>query len=413
MDQKQTRVALVVIVFTVFLDLLGLTLAIPVFTPLCLDQTGGILSPGTSMPIRTIILGLLLGIYPLFQFFSSPILGVLSDRHGRKTVLSYSILGMFAGYILMAVGIRIGSLALALLSRMIMGGLSGNLSVNQSAISDISDEKSRPGNFGLIGAAFGASFFIGPALGGFLSDPKIVSWFNYDIPFWLASILTLVNFIQVSLQFPETLPVEKRKLRDFHPLTGPVNIIKAFQDPVHRNLFLVVFFLGFGFNFFTQFFQVYLIDRFSITRSQIGILFSFIGISSILVQAFVIRPVTRRFRPSQILSFTFILLAAVFPLILLMPSFVLIFPVVFLVPLFNGLSNPNLTAVISGLGSEHSQGEILGVNQSIQAAAQFIPPLIGGFIVGYNTTLPIWITSAMILIAWLLFIWCRKKQCIY
>ncbi len=413
MEQKKTGTALTVVVFTVFMDLLGLTLAIPVFTPLCLDQTGGILSPGTSMPVRTIILGLLLGIYPLFQFFSSPILGALSDRHGRKTVLSYSILGMLAGYILMAVGIRIGNLPLALFSRIIMGSLSGNLSVNQSAISDLSDEKSRPGNFGLIGAAFGASFFIGPALGGFLSDPKIVSWFNYDIPFWLASILTLANFIQVSLQFPETLPVEKRRQTDFHPLTGPMNIVKAFQDPIHRNLFLVVFFLGFGFNFFTQFFQVYLIDRFFITRSQIGILFSFIGICSILVQAVVIRPVTKRFRPSQILSFTLILLAAVFPLILLMPSFVLVFPMVFFVPLFNGLSNPNLTAVISGLGSERSQGEILGVNQSIQAASQFIPPLIGGFIVGYHYTLPIWITSAMILIAWLLFIWCRKKQCIY
>jgi len=404
MDPKRLRRDLAVIAFTAFLNFIGLTIAIPIFTPLCLDQTGGIIAVGTSIPVRTTILGLLLGIFPLCQFFAAPILGTLSDRYGRKKVLLFSLVGMSLGYIVMAVSIVLPHLPLAFLSRIIMGGFSGSLAVTQSAIADLSDEKSRAKNFGLIGAAFGASLFIGPALGGFLSDPAIHPWFNYATPFWLASLLTALNFGQVAWQFSETLPTEKRRHENFHMLIGPINIINAFQDAVRRAIFLVVFFLGFGFNFFTQFFQVYLIDKFAATPSQLGMVYSYIGICSILTQLVIVPTVSKRFRPAQVLTVSLLLLASIFPLLLLVPTFPLLFAVIIFIPLFNGLSNPNLTAVISSLGGSENQGEILGINQSVQAMTQFLPPLIGGFIVGHHFTLPNWITAASILIAWVLFI---------
>lgn len=293
-----------------------------------------------------------------------------------------------------------------------MGALSGNLAVNQSAISDISDEKNRTKNFGLVGAAFGASFFIGPALGGFLSDPKIVSWFYYDLPFWLAAILTLVNFIQVLYFFPETLSLEHRRQVRLHPLIGLENIIKAWQNPARRSVFLVVFFVGFGFNFFTQFNQVFLIDKFAATTSQIGWLFSYIGLVSILVQLVLVRHISKRFRPAQVLIFTLFFLAGVLPVFLIMPSYGWIFLAFTFVPIFNGLSFPNLISVISSLGDARNQGELLGMNQSIQALAQFLPPLLGGFVAGFHVSLSIWISSACIFIGWLLFIRCRKHSCI-
>ena len=264
-EQKSNRRDLAIIAFTAFLNFTGLTLAIPIFTPLCLDQTGGIIALGTSIPVRTTILGLLLGIFPLCQFFTSPLLGALSDRLGRKKILLFAIAGTCAGYIIMAVSILAESLPLAFLSRIITGGFSGSLAVTQSAIADLSDENSRAKNFGLLGAAFGTSLFIGPALGGFLSDPTINARFNFATPFWLASFLTAVNFLQVAWQFCETLPPEKRRHVDFHLLVGPINIIKAFKTTAYRRMFLVVFALSFGFNFFTQFFQVYLIDQFAAT----------------------------------------------------------------------------------------------------------------------------------------------------
>ena len=403
MDPKRLRRDLNVIAFTAFLNFIGLTIAIPIFTPLCLDQNGGIVAAGTSIPVRTIILGFLVGIFPLCQFFTAPILGTFSDRHGRKKVLLLSLVGMSLGYIIMAVSIVLPSLPLAFLSRIIMGVFSGSLAVTQSAMADLSDEHSRANNFGLIGAAFGASLFVGPALGGFLSDPGIYPWFNYATPFWLAALLTALNFSQVAWQFSETLPQEKRQHREFHILIGPINVIKAMQDGVCRSMFLVVFFLGFGFNFFTQFFQLYLVDKFAATQSQLGMIFSYIGICSILTQVVIVPAISKRFRSAQVLTVSLLLLAVIFPVLLLVPRFSLLFPVIVFIPLFNGLSNPNLTALISGLGGVENQGEILGINQSVLAITQFLPPLIGGFIVGHHFTLPNWITAASILTAWVLF----------
>jgi len=403
MDKKRLRRDLNVIAFTAFLNFIGLTIAIPIFTPLCLQENGGIIAAGTSIPLRTTILGFLVGIFPLCQFFAAPILGAFSDRYGRKSVLLFSLVGMAIGYIIMAVSIQLPSLPLAFLSRMTMGVFSGSLAVTQSAMADLSDERSRANNFGLIGAAFGASLFIGPALGGFLSDPAVHPWFNYATPFLLAALLTALNFIQVVWQFAETLPEEKRRHRDLHILIGPVNIVRAMRDSVHRAMFLVVFFLGFGFNFFTQFFQLYLIDTFATTQSQLGLVFSYIGICSILTQMLVVPTISKRFMPAQVLTVSLLLLAAIFPVLLLVPRFALLFPIITLIPLFNGLSNPNLTALISGLGGAESQGEILGINQSVLAITQFLPPLIGGFIVGHHFTLPNWITAASIITAWLLF----------
>ena len=407
MDQKHLRRDLSVITFTAFLNFIGLTIAIPIFTPLCLDQAHGIIAAGTSVPVRTTILGFLLGIFPLCQFFTAPMLGAFSDRYGRKKVLLFSLAGMLLGSIIMAVSITLANLPLAFLSRIIMGGFSGSLAVTQSAIADVSDDKSRAKNFGLIGAAFGASLFIGPALGGFLSDPAIHPWFNYATPFWLSSALTALNFCQVAWQLSETLPPEKRRHADFHILIGPINIVKAFRDPVCRAMFLVVFSLGFGFNFFTQFFQVFLIDKFAATRSQLGVVFSYLGIWGILTQAIIIRPVSKYFRPAQVLTLTPLLLTGTFLLLLLVPTFPLLFAVILFIPLLNGLLNPNLTARISSLRGAQNQGELLGINQSVLALSQFLPPIIGGYIVGNHYTLPIWITVAFYLIGWVLFIRAR------
>jgi DHA1 family tetracycline resistance protein-like MFS transporter len=404
MDQKHLRRDLAVITFTAFLNFTGLTIAIPIFTPLCLDQAHGIIAAGTSVPVRTTILGFLLGIFPLCQFFAAPMLGAFSDRYGRKKVLLFSLAGMLLGSIIMAVSITLSNLPLAFLSRIIMGGFSGSLAVTQSAIADISDDKSRAKNFGLIGAAFGASLFVGPALGGFLSDPAIHPWFNYATPFWLSSALTGLNFCQVAWQLSETLPPEKRRHAAFHILIGPINIVKAFRDPVCRALFLVVFALGFGFNFFTQFFQVFLIDKFAATRSQLGVVFSYLGIWGILTQTIIIRPVSKYFTPTQILTATPLLLTGTFLSLLLVPTFSLLFIVILFIPLFNGLSNPNLTARISSLRGNQNQGELLGINQSVLALSQFLPPLIGGYIVGNHYTLPIWITAACYVIGWVLFV---------
>ncbi len=405
-DRIQTtsmnRRALVPLLMTVFLDLLGLGIVIPIIAPLLLNPTAGLLPMATDNDTRAIVLGLLLAIYPFAQFFGAPILGAWSDRRGRRVVLIVSLLGTAVGYGLFAIGIMTKSLWLLFAARALDGFTGGNLATAQSAIADLSDEKSKARNFGLIGMAFGVGFVIGPYVGGKLADPNILSWFTFATPFWFAAALSIVNVALVWFMFRETMTTMRHTPLSL--FTGFRNIGRAFQFPKLRTMFLVAFLFIFGFNFFTQFFQVYLIDKFHLSQSRIGDIFAYVGLWIAIAQGTITRPLARRFRPDQILRWSLLGLAVALPMLLVPPSIAWLLLAIPFVAIFNGLTQPNSLAVVSNQADRESQGEIIGINQSIQSLAMTIPPIISGFIVSIDRSLPIIVAGASVGLAWLVFI---------
>ncbi|MBP9773498.1 MAG: MFS transporter [Candidatus Peribacteraceae bacterium] len=401
-SNPKRKLSLGTIFFTVFLDLVGLGIVIPIFAPLFLNHSSTILPAATPDNIRSIILGILLASYPLAQFFGAPLLGGWSDRVGRKKALVVSLIGTVIGYVIFAMGIVMGNIYLLFAGRIMDGFTGGNISIAMSAIADQSDETSRARNFGLVGMAFGLGFILGPFIGGKLADPTIVSWFNDATPFWFAAILSTINILMVIWRFRETLHTSVR--REMSLLTGFHNIAKAFTIPNLRTMFIVVFFLTLGFNFFTQFFQVFLYDKFSFTQSNIGDIFAYAGIWIALAQGVIIRPLSRRFSPTQIFSYSALILGIALPVLLVPDKAIYLYMVLPFVAVANGLTQPNMTAIISGLSSKESQGEALGINQSIQSLGQAIPPIIAGFIVAIDRSLPIMVSGAFTLLAWFLFV---------
>lgn len=390
------------IFLTVFVDLIGIGIAIPILAPMFLDQNSTLFDASVGLGERTFALGIILALYPIFQFFGAPILGGLSDRMGRKPLLSISIFGTMIGYVLFAIGISMGNIWLLIIGRIIDGFTGGNISIAQSAIADSSDLESKAKNFGLIGMAFGLGFIIGPFIGGKLGDSNVISWFNYSTPFWFAAILSLVNLILIQIMFKETIKEKVEKKADI--FMGFRNVIKAIKMPNIRVAFLVVFLMMFGFTFFTQFFQVFLIERFDYTQSQIGDLFAFMGVCVAIVQGGITRIIAKRFKPTQVLKYALLGLSIVVGTYILVTDATQIYYIVPFIALFNGISQPNLTALISNLADEKSQGEILGINQSIIAIAWAIPPIISGFISAIDVRLPIVVGSTIMFLAWGVFI---------
>lgn len=389
------------LLLAVFTDLIGFGIALPVLPGLFLD-VNGILPVGTPYATRTIILGFILGLFPLIQIFSAPILGALADRHGRKPVLLLSFAGTLVGYLMFAIGIVTSQLWLLVLGRAIDGATGGNISVATAAIADLSTEKTRTKNFGLIGMAFGLGFVIGPYLGGKLSDPAIVSWFSFATPFWFAAILSVVNIALLAFFFSETL--KKKRSSPVTLTTGIDNIRLAFTMPRVRLLFLVQFLLTLGVTFYTSYFQVYLIDRFHISQGAIGDAFGFIGICIALSQGILARPIADRFSPAAVLRVATVGLAATLALILVpsqMKTLFFIFP---FLAVFQGLVSTNITTIISASAGKESQGEILGLNQSVASFAQFLPGLIGGVAAAYSPTAPMLLGAALMLAAWAAFV---------
>jgi len=399
--KKKSVSPLIPLLLTIFIDLLGVGIVIPILAPLFLIPFTSILPMDYTYEQRVLLMGVLSASYPLAQFFGAPLLGALSDRYGRKPMLIISLVGTLLGYLLFGFGIIQKNIALLFLGRIIDGFTGGNISIAQSAIADISEPKTRARNFGFIGMAFGLGFVLGPYIGGKLVDPTVISWFTQSTPYFFTAILTAINILSLYFLFPETLKEAIHVKISF--TSGFRNLYKAFTLRNLRTLFVVSFLLTFGFNFFTQFFNAFLIEKFHVTPSEAGDVFAFMGLCIAIVQGGLLPIVNKRFKSEQILRVSIFGLAIGFILLLLPDQKVWIFAVLPILAFFQGLTQPNITALISLSGKDNSQGDILGGNQSINSLAMAIPPIISGLIFSINISLPISVAAGVTLIAWLVF----------
>lgn len=391
---------------TILIDLIGVGIVIPVLGVLFLDPAYGLLDESTTQGTRTLLFGMLIAAYPFAQFIGAPILGAWSDRKGRKPVLVVSLIGTVIGYALFALGIYIQSLPLIFIARLLPGFTGGNISVAQSAIADLSTAETRTKNFGLIGMAFGLGLIIGPFLGGVVSDPKIVSWFDHDTPFWFACGLALINTIIVKFLFKET-HIPKKEEKPPRPIEalfkGVHNIKQAWLSPQFGRLFLVAFLWMAGFSFYTQFFQLFLIERFDFTSTRIGLTLGYIGFLAAFTQGFLTNRISKRFTSYQVLRVMLLTLPLGILLLLLPKDPVFLYLYMIVGSISIGLSLPNMTSLVSDRADEQSQGKIMGVYQSVQALAQIIAPLVAGVLAGISAAVPLMVASVILLITWFIF----------
>ena len=405
---KHKHRTLVAVVMTAFLDMLGVGIIIPIMPALFFEPQSAILPATIDDTYRSILFGLLIGCYPFMQFFGAPVLGALSDRYGRKPLLALSNLGVLAGYLLFAWSIIIGNLWLMFFSRMLPGFAGGNVSIAMSSVADVSEgEEEKTKNFGLVGMAFGIGFILGPALGGILGDSSVVAWFRSDSPFWFAAILAFANLLVVQFFFPETLKESGQMKAGF--FTGFRNIGKSFNLPGLRGVFTVVLLLSIGFSFFTQFFSVYLIQKFSYSEKYIGFLYGWVGLWFAFTQGGLVPYLSRWFRPRQLLSVCIILLSLALAANLLPGESGWLYLLTPLVAISQGIIMPNMTSVISSRAGYGKQGEVLGINQSMQSLGEIIPPFIAGYLNALNINLPLLSAAVLVFVAWLIYMMVARK----
>lgn len=399
--------ALPVVLFTVFLDVLGVGILLPVLPQLIFT----IFEPaGYTMNQSLILLGWLVGIYPLMQFLSTPILGQLSDRFGRKPLLAFSLAGTALGYAVFAFAILTKNIPLLFIARAFDGITGGNISVARAVIADVSVPQHRTRNFGLMGAAFGFGFVIGPYLGARLASPNLSfyglfhtpHWFSPATPFWFTTILSLINMLLVLLVLPETHKHIQRGVKIVWTKALD-NIRKAAAAPGLRVIFASEFLFWGGFAFFTTFFQILLIEKLGFKPSNIGDFFAYIGILMAVTQAVIVPIVGKRFKNHQVLKVSFFGLSGALFLQLLPTNTSQLLLVSMAIPLFVGLTIANATALISLSASGAIQGEVLGIEASVQALAQAIPAIIGGYIATMGINVPVIVAGSVVFLAGLLF----------
>jgi len=407
MEKIRAKLAnpLFVVFFTVFIDLIGFGILIPVIPQLITNpiSTFYLFDKATEIKDGLILLGFLTAIYPFMQFIATPILGQLSDKFGRKKILIISLAGTCISYVIFAIGIMTRNLPLLFISRAFDGITGGNIAVAFAAIADISTPENRTKNFGLIGAAFGLGFVLGPYIGGKLSDSSIMSWFNATTPFWFAAILCFLNILSVIFIFPETNK-HIDNLKKINWSKSIKNIIDAVNIKAVRPIFTTSFFFNGGFTFFQTFAGVFFITRFNWNQGNIGDYFAYVGIWIAIAQAIVTRKVSDLLREDQILKFSMFGTAAGLLLIFLSNQW---WNLLFITPLFAifiGLTMAATNGLISRSVDAKIQGEVLGISSSVQALAQSIPAVLSGYLAAaFTAEAPIIVAAVIIAFAGTIF----------
>lgn len=380
---------LLILFLTIFIDLMGFGVFIPVIPIYARD-----------LHASDALVGDLGAVFSLAMFICTPVWGSLSDRYGRKPVIMAAIGLSALSYALFA---HATTLFLLVLSRVLTGIGSGNITAAQAYITDITPPQGRAKAMGIIGAAFGLGFIFGPPMGSFIFAQFGVEWVGY-----LAAALCLVNLVAVQAFLPESLTEKDgaRKVR-VKPFTGAY---RALKDLRFRDLYVVSFIFITAFSMMQMTIALLWIDNYGLNEKQIGLMFAAVGVASAIVQGGMIGWLQRTFGERKLMVYGSLCMAVglgmipFIPLSLFVPLSIVS---ILLLSLGNGCLNPTILSLLSRNAAQREQGEVLGTNQSFGSLARIAGPAMGGRLYSLGHALP-YVSAAAIMLGALY--WIRHFQ---
>ena len=356
---------LATILLVVFVDLIGFGMIIPILP---------LYAKGFHADEWQI--GLLLGCYSFMQFLASPVLGYISDRVGRKPVLLVSLIGSAIGYTVMA---NAHSLTMLFIARIIAGICGASVGTAAAYIADITAPENRSRRMGLIGAAFGVGFVLGPAIGGILSHFSTVG------PFWFGAGLAFLNAVAVLLFLPE--PEKHVKRSEATMPVGPDAVARTGFDGIA--ILVITYFVAIaGFAIVTMIYPQVLDRRFNLNTAQISMVFVFLGLVGAFIQGGAIGRLAKRFGDYKLAAAGLLVMAISMALMPFAQNLGLYLLFTFGLAVGNSLAQPTLTAMASRLAATTAQGRVIGTVQSAGSLGRVIGPAAGGFMLGSDRSGP-------------------------
>lgn len=343
---------LLIIFLTILVNLIGFGIIIPLL-PFYAETFGA--SPLT--------IGLLFASFSLAQLFASPVLGAWSDRWGRRPILIFSLIGTVVSFVMLAVA---HSLAMLFAARLVDGLSGGNITTARAYIGDIATDENRAKSFGMLGAAFGLGFIIGPALGGLFAH------ISYTAPIWAAAVITILATLLAWFWLPETVhrveAVAGSPWKALRELSGRASL---------RRLFAIDFLYWGSFAVYQTTFALFGARRFGFDATHTGYLLAAFGFLGVIVQVVLVGPVVKRMGEKQTLVIGLILAAIGWggsSMTHSLPVFIAL-----LIPgaLGIGLCNPSLVSLVSGAAGRHEQGRVQGAAGALESLGRTLGPIWG------------------------------------
>jgi multidrug resistance protein len=388
------RRALATVFLTILLDLIGFGMILP-------------LLPFYAQEFRAapFAIGLLFSSYSLTQLLFAPLLGRLSDRVGRRPVLLASIAGSAASYLLFAFA---ASYPVLLLSRALSGVAAANYGIAQAYMADVSSAEDRSRAMGLVGAAFGLGFVLGPALGGVLAHAGSgMPALGHRLVPLAAAALAAINLAVALFGLPESLAPERRAAGGRGSWLGLSDLKAVWRDGPLRGLMLLFFLVMFCFSMMEATLALFCQARFGFGTRETSWLFVFVGVVLVVIQGGLLGRLIRRFGERSLILGGIVLMAAGLVLVPMTPATsppagrplgLLLFGLL-LLAVGNGLHNPSSLGLLSRLTSESSQGGTIGLSRSFGALARIFGPMAGTWVFGSaGASWPFWTAGGLMLL---------------
>jgi len=386
-----TFVGLLPLYVVVFVGFLGYSLMITVFTPMILRNDNGMLPAATSSGTRSIILGLLLCVYPLGQFIGAPILGALSDRTGRKPILIGSLASSVVWYGVIGGALVIHSLPLLLVATFLAGLGEANISIAQSAIADSASAVDRNRLFGYVYLSSSLAYVVGPLGGGQLANRRLGSWFGYPTPFFVVDALLALTLIGVALVFSESR----------RPDGSPAGYLKAFTNLTSvvtnrqlRPLYLVNFLFYLAIFGFFRVYPMYLVLHFHLDVGKESLFVAWVAVPIVVANLWLVGRLSRRWAASILASVSGLATGILLVLLPFPGVLNLLWLTLGLTALALAVCLPSCATNLSLAVGDAEQGQVMGNNQSLQVGAESISGVLGGVAAAAVIELPFVIFGA-------------------
>jgi DHA1 family tetracycline resistance protein-like MFS transporter len=393
MSRRRIR-TLLPLYLVVFAGFLGYSLMIAAFTPMILRNDNGMLSSGSSLAHRSVVLGVLLALYPLGQFLGSPVLGAFSDRYGRRPVLIASLCATTALYAGIATALAIQSLALLMVTCFLAGLSEANIVIAQGAIADSAPREDRNRLFGYIYLSASLAYVVGPLVGGKLADRSLVSWFDYSTPYWAVTILLCGVLLGVIAWLPET----RAGASPGGYLGAFANLGRIVTDRRLRPLYLVNFALYLAIFGFFRVYPMYLVDEFHLGVGKVSEFVSWVAVPIVLANLWLVGALSRRARPATLVLASSVATGVVMAVIVLPHSELALWFTLGLTALALAVCLPSCAAMLSLAAEDREQGRAMGNNQSMQVGAEALTGLAAGALAAIFVKLPLLVFAGAALV---------------
>jgi MFS family permease len=370
----------------VFVGFLGYSLMIATFTPMILRNDDGMSPASSSLTERSLVLGVLLALYPLGQFLGSPVLGALSDRYGRRPILIASLSSTTILYVGIAAALVVQNLPLLMLACFVAGLSESNIVLAQGAIADTASRDDRNRLFGYIYLSASLAYVIGPLGGGQLADHSLVSWFSYATPYWVVTALLGLTSIAVIAWFQETHQGTGEK---GHYLESFANLARVFTDRRLRPLYLINFVLYLSIFGFFRVYPMYLVDEFHMGVGKVSEYVAFVAVPIVIANVWLVGALSRHARPRTMVLYSALAMGLLMAVIVIPKSTAALWFTLGATALALAICLPSCAAMLSLAASDQEQGRAMGNNQSMQVGAESLSGLAGGALAAILITLPL------------------------